>query len=320
MEERCLNMADDPVLNPKENPEPLVSVLVPAYNHEKYIVECLESIKSLIYRRLELIVSDDCSPDDTFALAKQWVQKNADRFERTLVVRQDENLGIVKNLQILFNSAQGGYLVYIGSDDLLIESAIMGRVKVLQENRNIDAVFGNAQLISSSGSVLKEEFMPRRYGRELSSSRLLLSSLVVNFCVPGPVIMLRKEAVLENGSLGLLPPDLKGEDRYIYIRLASQGKLCYINEVVAKWRFVPGSMSRPTSSIHDIDLYAQGDRKNRYLLSGINRFLIDNQIVMYDLDRKKDDIALYGIRQMISLCIVKLSRITLLICSTPFCR
>jgi alpha-1,3-rhamnosyltransferase len=320
MEERRLNMADDPVMNPKENPESLVSVLVLSYNHEKYVVECLESIKNLNYRRLELIVSDDCSPDSTFALVEQWTQKNGDRFERTLVVRQGKNLGVVRNLQYLFNSAQGDYLVYLGSDDLLIESAIMRRVKVLQENRSIDAVFGNAQFISSSGSVLKEEFMPRRYGRELSSSRLLLSSLVVNFCVPGPVIMLRKEAVLEYGSLGFLPPDLKGEDRYIYIRLASKGKLCYINEVVAKWRFVPGSMSRPASSIHDIDLFAQGDRKNRHLLSGINRLLIENQIAMYDLERKKDDIALYGIRQMVSLCIVKLARITLLICSKPFCR
>jgi PST family polysaccharide transporter len=300
------------------NPEPLVSVLVLSYNHEKFVVECLDSIKNLNYKRLELIVSDDCSQDKTFSLAEQWGQRNASRFERTLVVRQEKNLGIVRNLQYLFNSAQGDYIVYLGSDDMLIESAITGRVKVLQENRSIDAVFGNAQFVSTTGSVLKEEFIPRRIGLELSSSRLLLPSLLVSFLCPGPALMLRKEAVHENGSLGILPHDLKVEDRYIYIRLASRGKLRYVNEVVAKWRFVPGSMSRPSSNIHDIDLFAQGDRKNRHLLSGINRLLIENQIAMYNLEQKKGDIALYGVRQLFSQIIVKLSRITLRICATAF--
>jgi alpha-1,3-rhamnosyltransferase len=88
-------MTDDSVLKPENNREPLVSVLVPAYNHGKYIVECLESTKSLAHKRLELIVSDDCSTDDTFALADQWAQRNAARFERTVVTRQKQNVGIV---------------------------------------------------------------------------------------------------------------------------------------------------------------------------------------------------------------------------------
>ena len=311
-------MADDAVLNPEKNREPLVSVLVPAYNHHQYIVECLESVRALNYRRLELIVSDDCSPDNTFELAEQWAQKNADRFERTLVVRQDKNVGLVRNLQSLFNAAQGDYLACIASDDLFLESAFASRVELLQTHRDIDAVFGNAQLISAAGAVLKEEFIPRRYARELSSSRLLLSSLIVNFSVPGPVIMLRKEAVLENGSLGPLPPDLHGEDRYIYIRLAAKKKLRYVNEVVAKCRFVPDSMSRPVSRKPDIELFAQGDRKNRQLLSGFNRLLIENEITKYNLELKKGDVALYGFRHMWSRYITKVSRITLLICSTAF--
>ena len=311
-------MADEAVLNPEKNREPLVSVLVPAYNHHQYIVECLESVRALNYRRLELIVSDDCSPDNTFELAKQWAQKNAGRFERTLVVRQDKNVGLVRNLQSLFNAAQGDYLAFIASDDLFLESAFASRVELLQTHHDIDAVFGNAQLISAAGAVLKEEFIPRRYARELSSRRLLLSSLVLNFGVPGPVLMLRKEAVRENGSLGPLPPDLKWEDRYIYIRLASRGRLRYVNEVVAKCRFVPDSMSRPVSRRPDIDVFVQCDRKNRHLLSGLNRLLIENEIARCDLELRKGKIALYGFRRLFSQHVTKLSRVILRICSTVF--
>lgn len=78
--------------DPKRTQDPLVSILVPSYNHEKYIIECLDSIHNLDYPRLELLISDDCSQDDTFRLAEQWAQNHADGFERTLVVRQKNYL------------------------------------------------------------------------------------------------------------------------------------------------------------------------------------------------------------------------------------
>jgi glycosyltransferase involved in cell wall biosynthesis len=277
--------------NPKTSPEPLVSVLVPSYNHEKYVIECLESIKSLNYRRLELILSDDCSPDRTFIVAEQWAQRNADRFERCSIVRQEKNLGIVKNLQFLFDSAQGEYLTYIASDDAFVEAAITSRVALLQESPNLDAVFGNAQLISESGSVLREEFISKRVARELASAKLLISSLILNWCVPGPVMMLRRAAVLEDGSLGPLPDDLRTEDWYIYFRLAIRGRLRYVNEVVAKYRMVQSSMSQSTSQFKvRVACLIQVDNANRYLLTGFNRILIETRIARFKLELNKGHI------------------------------
>ena len=262
-------MADDPVLNP----DPLVSVLLPAYNHERYIVECLESIKGLTHRRLELIVSDDCSPDNTFALAKQWVQKNADRFERTLVVRQDGNLGLVKNLQLLFNSAQGEYLVYIASDDAFFGSGVTDRLRILQEDETVDAVLGNAQSISSSGALLKERRVESHVAEKLTSRRLFTAAILKYYGSPGPSLMLRRAAVLESGSLGPLPQNLSFEDRYIYIRLAALGKLCYIDSIVMKYRESVNSMCHsPEFSQIDRTCVIASDNYNRRLLCGIRGF------------------------------------------------
>ena len=306
-------MCDEGIRNTEGRPEPLVSVLVPSYNHEKYVIECLESIKNLTYRRLELIVSDDCSQDGTFALAEQWAQKNAGRFERILVVRQEKNVGLVANLQYLFNSALGDYLAYIASDDVFMETAIERRLKMLQHDRDIDAVFANAQLVSESGTVLKEEFIPKRIARELSSQRLLISSLLLNWCVPGPVMMLRKRAVLEIGSLGLLPVDLKAEDRYIYIRMAALGKLRFVNEIVAKWRAVPGSFCRPhlktNMMLEDTEL---ADRKNRHLLSGVNRIALENRVARIILELRKNNSAFYRFRVFILRCVSTSLRVALL--------
>jgi glycosyltransferase involved in cell wall biosynthesis len=291
-------MADDPLLNPGKDPEPLVSILVLAYNNEPYVVECLESIKKLNYKRLELIVSDDCSRDNTFKLTEEWAKRNADRFERTVVVRQEKNLGIVGNLQFLFDSAHGDYLAYIASDDVFVETAIECRLKVLLENRNIDAVFGNAELISSSGSVLKEKFIPERIARQLSASKLLLSSLLINWCVPGPVMLLRREATLEGGSLGPLPQDLEGEDRYIYVRLAVRNRLRFTDVVVAKWRFVPGSSSNPIDGSHPTYKYVlASDKKMRKALGGFNRLLLETKIATIEADLSKNSAIIYLARK-----------------------
>ena len=297
-------MCDEGIRNVEGRFEPLVSVLVPSYNHEKYVIECLESIGNLTYRRLELIVSDDCSQDGTFALADQWAQKNTGRFERVLVVRQEQNGGLVANLQYLFNSAQGDYLVYIASDDVFMETAIEERLKMLQRDRDIDAVFANAQLISDSGTVLKEEVIPKRIARELTSKRLLVSSLLLNWSVPGPVMMLRKSAVLEMGSLGILPADLKAEDRYIYIRMAALGKLRFINEIVGGWRFVQGSFCRPhPKSNFMLEDTALADRKNGHLLSGVDRVALKNRVARIILERRKNNSVFYRFRVFMLRCV-----------------
>ncbi|HUZ05758.1 MAG TPA: glycosyltransferase family A protein, partial [Acidobacteriaceae bacterium] len=193
--------------------EPLVSVLVPSYNHEQYVVECLESIKDSNHKRLELILSDDCSTDHTYALSKEWAQRNASRFERVVTVRQDINLGIVKNLQFLFENAQGEYLAYLASDDMLTPSGITDRLEVFEEDGDVDAVFGNSQLISESGSVLREQFLAANIAKAFISKKLLLCALLRFWGPGGPVMMLRRTAVQERGSLGILPDDLQFEDR-----------------------------------------------------------------------------------------------------------
>ena len=311
-----LNMSANFVQAPAGEPEDLVSILVPSYNHERYVIECLESVKNLSYRRLELILSDDCSRDGTYRLVEQWAQKNADRFERTLIVRQEKNLGIIKNLQFLFDKTEGDYLAYIASDDSFMESAIGFRVKLFQENPNLDAIFGNAQLISHSSAVLKERFIPDWIARELTSKRLLVSSLLLNWQVPGPVMMLRRTAVLNGGSLGTLPADLKGEDKYIYLRLASSGKLRFENVIVAKYRMVQDSMSRaPSMSRAVLEYNINSDERNMCLLSGFNRYVAKARIARYQLELSKDNVVCYDLKKLILRCLITQFRMALFVCA-----
>jgi alpha-1,3-rhamnosyltransferase len=290
-----LNVDSSTLSYQDEKQIPLVSILVPSYNHEQYILECLESIRNLDYPRLELLVSDDCSQDDTFPLAEEWAYKHADRFERTLVVRQDKNLGIVGNLQYLFDNAQGLYLAYIASDDMFVESAITNRVDTLQKTPGIDAIFGDSQDISESGDVVRQRCISKqtRYLLlKLSSRKLLAASLVLNWPGPGPVMMIRKNAVTDSGSLGRFPVGLKAEDQYLYLRLAALGKLAYTDCVVARYRRSPSSLAQELFRSNKlIQLAVHSYRLNRPMMKGFNRIALDNRLSRYLLQLNTHDSA-----------------------------
>ncbi len=112
--------------------------IVLAYNHEDYIVDHLESMKSIIEKYAEgvsvdLIVSDDCSKDDTVNLAKQWIEKNKALFRNSRILVQEENKGIINSIFESVQYSSTRYGKYLAGDDLygdenifdLIEDALV---------------------------------------------------------------------------------------------------------------------------------------------------------------------------------------------------
>lgn len=106
------------------NANPLVSVVVITYNSSKYILETLNSVKTQTYLNIELIITDDCSTDDTVPLCRDWLLLNKKRFVRAELVISSENTGIPANCNRGFRLAQGEWIKGIAGDDLLVEDGI----------------------------------------------------------------------------------------------------------------------------------------------------------------------------------------------------
>src|SRR5258708_31839495 len=94
---------------------PLVSVLMTAYNREKYIAEAIESVRNSTYANWELIIVDDLSKDNTVAIAKQYEAKDS----RIKVYVNEQNLGDYPNRNQAATYARGKYLKYVDADDQL---------------------------------------------------------------------------------------------------------------------------------------------------------------------------------------------------------
>lgn len=118
---------------------PLISVLVPVYNHEQYIAECIESIWSQRFADVEIIAIDDGSTDGGFGVLECRQRKSP---VRMLIARQ-QNQGIVKTLNAALHMAHGRYVLCIASDDKLLPNALVRAADEITRARGIRfAIFG----------------------------------------------------------------------------------------------------------------------------------------------------------------------------------
>jgi glycosyltransferase involved in cell wall biosynthesis len=108
---------------------PLVSVLMTAYNREKYIVAAISSVIASTYRNWELILTDDGSHDSTFELAK-GISFNDNRIK---IFRNEQNLGDYPNRNKAASLAQGKYLKYLDADDMIYPQSLEIMVDSMEE-------------------------------------------------------------------------------------------------------------------------------------------------------------------------------------------
>lgn len=137
----------------------LTSVIVLAYKSAETIAETLESIKNQAYKNIELIVTDDCSPDETVEIAQRWIDKNKDAFSKARLVTAEKNTGIPGNINRALAYAKGDYLKLIAADDCLTKDAVSEYVKFCEKNPKALPI-ARVQLFSDGKSVTKPDFAP----------------------------------------------------------------------------------------------------------------------------------------------------------------
>lgn len=115
---------------------PLISIVIITYNSSKYVLETLESAKAQTYQNIELIVSDDCSTDDTIEICTEWIKENRERFVRTEVISAKKNTGIPSNVNRGYYASKGAWIKSIAGDDILLSNCIQDNIRHIENNIN----------------------------------------------------------------------------------------------------------------------------------------------------------------------------------------
>ena len=118
---------------------PAVSIIIPLYNAEKYITECLDSLLAQTFQDFEVIVADDCSTDDGVEIVKSYAEKFGDRF---ILTGTDKNSGgggyVPRNIGLRLS--RGKYIFFVDADDFLVGTALE-RLFMVAENFNTDVLY-----------------------------------------------------------------------------------------------------------------------------------------------------------------------------------
>ena len=128
--------------------EKLFSIIVPAYQVEKYIDECIQSILPQITEEMEIIIVNDGSTDATGNIAIGY----ADKYEDIKVIYQ-ENQGLSAARNTGITNANGEYCVFVDSDDFLCEDALINLKKCIKNNNNPDVIVSRRKSVNSEGLV-----------------------------------------------------------------------------------------------------------------------------------------------------------------------
>lgn len=129
----------------------LVSVIIPSYNHQNFIKECVESVINQTYKNLEIIIQDDCSTDNTMSELKKIKDK------RIKLIFSKKNKGVVDTLNDLIKLCTGEYIAVIGSDDVWYPTKIEKQLKIFEEKSNIGCVFTDVDIIDESSMLYDDE-------------------------------------------------------------------------------------------------------------------------------------------------------------------
>ena len=132
----------------------LVSIIVPIYNVEKYIGECLESLFSQSYSHIEYVFVNDATPDRSMNILNSYINRY-NIVDKCVVFNNSSNLGLAATRINGIKSAHGDYLMFLDSDDTLSTNAVEALLQCA-ESRNADIVESNMQFNMDSGyKILK---------------------------------------------------------------------------------------------------------------------------------------------------------------------
>lgn len=223
---------------------PLVSIISPTFNHEKYIEDCIHSAQWQTYTNWEMIVVDDGSSDNTFNIAKRIAESDS----RIRVFTQ-KNIGIFRlaeTYNFALSISKGKYIAVLEGDDVWLPEKLSLQVPAMESNEKIVLSYGKAY---SSATDLKTNYSLSDFSNKstetlqnnpmgMATKTLLFSNFIVALTV-----LIRKSTL--DGIGGFKQSNrLPLVDLTTWIELSLFGEFTCIQEPLGKWRFYPHQITK----------------------------------------------------------------------------
>lgn len=257
--------------------QPLVSVIMPAYNAERYIADSIRSVLDQTYQSWELVMVDDGSTDGTAEIVRRLAAGDS---RIKYVFQENGRLGKARNRGVA--NSKGTLIAFLDSDDLWLKDKLDLQVQTL-EATNADVIYSDGFIFQGDDPAIATKTFPIVRGRVEGVE--MLNLLLVRNSVPVLSVLMRRETFDEAGPFEESPPYHGCEDYDLWLKAARRGAVFYgMGENLVRYRRHPAAMTSKDSNvlkpmlrvvsrhIEDGSLGA-GEKKTR--LRGLYRELID---------------------------------------------
>ena len=227
---------------------PLVSVIIPAYNAEGFIVETLDSVVTQTYRPMEIIVVDDGSTDRTAEIVKDYQQMrkltsrpvsrlSSDSTGKpdNLIYIYQQNSGPSKARNTGIKAAKGDYIAFLDADDLWMDYKLEKQINLFRKDAEIDIVFSDVKITRLSSSGMKElaMFRENKYDREFFGHDYIvvdpfMKLLKTNFMLT-PAVVAKRSCF--NDDIFFNEERRYVEDWELWLNMALHYKFGYMNDI-----------------------------------------------------------------------------------------
>lgn len=213
---------------------PLVSVITPVYNGEKWLDEALESALDQTFQSLEIVVVNDGSTDSSLEIAYQWAGRAPDQIR---VINQD-NAGLPMARNTALARARGQYMALLDADDSWEPNHLELVMAEFERDPDLGLVHANIERVDETGQRLD---IPNRNWPQQTDAFEALALRHEHVACPTAVF---SEAALQ--VVGGFDPRFTGlgcEDRDLWLRIAARFRIRYLDQVTARYRVHRASMS-----------------------------------------------------------------------------
>lgn len=233
-----------------------ITIGILTYNHEKFIAKCLKSVLELKYQNLEIVISDDCSTDNTFKIVEDIVAQ-AQSSHHIILNRNEVNLGLAENFnKTFYDLATGDFLITLGGDDAVKENYLSAGLDCFSKDEEVMMVDFNADLIDES-DILTGSAATLDFDQKKTDLKDYLALRATQSFAPGR--MIRKMLI---SGFTPISKECPTEDSVLVVRALLLGKHCRVNKKVILYRRHSGNISsvdnlRKISNIRIIAQYVK---------------------------------------------------------------
>lgn len=219
---------------------PLVSILCLSYNHAQFVEEALNSVLSQTYKNIELLIADDCSPDNSKSVIENWLKNHPE----VIFMSNPTNIGNTKTFNKLLALAKGEYIIDLAADDVLLPDCVEKQLSAFENPtfENVGVVYGNAEIISETNAHLDYYYDINENGRIINpppSGNIYLSVLGQYNKICSVSSMVKREVY---DKLGGYDEHLAYEDLDLWIRASRIYNFEFIPDVLIQKRELATSL------------------------------------------------------------------------------